>query len=489
MMTCDVTALFPNVNNSMGIPATAKQLILHPSPHKVPAKCIIEALDIALNNNACRYVTDTETIIAKPNRGTAMGPCHLCDYVDVFMAELDDRLVTSCPVPLLSSSLPPTMCDQFRYLDWSRFRDDGFTVLMDTKHIQRFTECLSELHPPNIQWTVSHGKQINYLDVTLTIKEGKICTDVYSKHNHSYLPPFSCHSPAVYKGFIQGIGTRLRMICSEDSDLQDRVEEYSRYLTISGWDYRTAKRRLQEGTTKNRKKLLQQPRKRKGKKIAWVTTYDPRFPPKSAIIQKNLHLLHANKDNKEIFPRKKIIAADRKRRNLSQIYKPTVPKRFVEHGPKNKPGFYPCTKKCDTCRHSRVTTDFTSPWDGRKWTIRQHLTCTTPNVIYVVRCETHGDLYAGSTEDLKARWRNHKSDMKLKKNKKCGVAAHVCDREHKEDPNFGFITIFAIETVRSEKELTVRENYWQCNLGTIFVGMNNRKELHAALRYKNRVHF
>ncbi|WP_419629348.1 hypothetical protein, partial [Thiolapillus sp.] len=145
-----------------------------------------------------------------------MGPSHACDYVDIFMSELDKKLVSTCPVPLLSSLVPHHLQEQYRYLDWSRFRDDGFALLLDSEHIQPFTECLQSLHPPNIKWTVSHGKSATYLDVSLSLRDGKITTDVFSKHNHSYLPPSSCHSPAVFKGFAQGIGTRLRMICSQD---------------------------------------------------------------------------------------------------------------------------------------------------------------------------------------------------------------------------------------------------------------------------------
>ena len=41
---------------------------------------------------------------------------------------------------------------------------------------------------------------------------------------------------------------------------------------ISGWKYKTAKERLVEGAKKDREKLLNQPRKRKDTKIAWVST-------------------------------------------------------------------------------------------------------------------------------------------------------------------------------------------------------------------------
>ena len=262
---------------------------------------------------------------------------------------------------------------------------------------QPFTDCLQSLHPPNIKWTVSHGKTATYLDVSLSLKDRKIITDVFSKHNHSNLPPSSCHSPAVFKGFVQGIGTRLRMICSKDEDLDRRLEEYGRHLTISGWKYKTAKERLVEGAKKDGEKLLNQPRKRKDTKIAWVSTYDPRVPSKTAIIKKNLHLLHANLVNKEIFLQEPSSRLTEKEKNLAQMYKPTVPQRYVQHGPKNRPGFFPCKERCNTCHHSKETTVLVSPWDSRHWTIKQHITCLSPNTVYVVMCEVHNKWYVGST--------------------------------------------------------------------------------------------
>ena len=101
-----------------------------------------------------------------------MGPNHACDYVDVFMSELDRKLESTCPVPLLSSLLPRHLQEQYRSLDWLRFCDDGFAILLDTEHLQPFTDCLQSLHLPNIMWTVFHGKTATYLDVSLSLKDG-----------------------------------------------------------------------------------------------------------------------------------------------------------------------------------------------------------------------------------------------------------------------------------------------------------------------------
>ena len=118
--------------------------------------------------------------------------------------------------------------------------------------------------------------------------------------------------------------------------------------------------------------------------------------------------------------------------------------RDVRHGPKNRPGFIPCNnkKKCGTCHHSKETTVLVSPWDRRHWLIKQHITCTSLNTIYIIMCNLHNKWYVWSSTDLKpveAHWRNHKSNAKLKKATKCGVAGHVTKCTHPEDPNLAIL--------------------------------------------------
>ena len=489
LAVCDVVALYPNVNNDMGLPAIENSLTKHPpSTVDTSKKCVLEALDICLSNNVCAYTDEqNKTIYASPNHGTAMGPAHACEYVDVYMGELDTKLVETSPVPLISSLVPAETREAHKYLDFSRFRDDGFTILLNNDHVDAFTKHLESLNPPNIRWTVSHGKEVTYLDVKLKISNGKILTDVFSKHNHAYIPPNSCHPPSVFKGLISSVGTRLRMICSEDKDLRSRIEEYSKYFAMSGWEYEKAKRELHKGANKNRKSLLTKTKQKEDKKIAWVTTYDPRYPSKSELIRKYLPILYSNPKNKEIFQKNQIISADRRRKNLGEIYKPTIPNTQIPSSHDLEPGYFTCdAKRCDTCSHGENIKEFRSPWDGRKWRIRKHLNCTTKNVIYLVRCKIHPDqLYVGSTKNLKFRWANHKSDTKLKKTTKCNVSWHVCKESHPESENLDFLQIFAIDSVSDEKKLLQKETFWMCNLGTIFTGLNDRQDLtQLRIKYK-----
>ena len=494
LATCDVVSLYPSVDNEMGIPAVEKMLKKYPSDLKISSKCIIEGLTIALNNNLCSYEDGQgKKVYASPNTGTAMGPPHAPTYVDIFMGCLDEKLVKESPIPLLSSIKTQKdknkKKDIVNWVNWSRYRDDGFIILPDEKFIPILQKHLETLCPEKIKWTMCSGKSVEYLDVKVTLTDkGKLVTDVFSKNSHSYLPPFSCHPPSVFKGMLIGMGRRLRMICSDDTILHERIEEYAKYLVISGWKYEDAMKGLKEGANVTRKKALRKRSKKKQKKIAWVTTWDPRVPDKSCIIRNNLNLLYKNPDNLKIFPKNSIIAGNRRPKNIGEMYKPSVPKRFLQYGPENEKGFFKCKGKCDICLHSTELTSFNSNWDGRRWYIRSHLQCTTNNVIYMIQCKIHSDfLYVGSTVNLKKRWANHKSDVKLRKNKKCTVAAHVASMKHPVDNNFMFLNIIPIEKVWKVEKLLERELFWQANLGTLSTGGNERKDFASVL--KNRIQF
>ena len=98
-------------------------------------------------------------------------------------------------------------------------------------------------------------------------------------------------------------------------------------------------------------------------------------------------------------------------------------------------------------------------------------------------------MYVGSTKNLKLRWAGHKSDCKLGYTKKCAVSKHLRAEDHPVDAQLKFLDIIAIESVDNEKQLLARETWWQCHLGTIFDGLNIRKDLQSMIKFKNRVQY
>ena len=310
-----------------------------------------------------------------------MKPCHAPDYADIFMNELDRNLVDNCSISLVSSLHD----DIDNTLNWSRFRDDGFVIIPNEDDITDFETHLQGLCPGKIKWTLNSGKSLEYLDVKVSIDEnGKLKTDIFSKNSHSYLPPNSCHNPSMFKGIARGMGRRLRLICSDDDSLKQRILEYTQHLVDSGWKRGMAKRELELGASIERKECFKVRSSKSQKKVAWVTTYDPRTPNKSKIIKDNLDILYSNLTNIEIFPRNMLISADRRRKNIGEIYKPTIPKIKQNVTTANSNGFHTCKKQCDTCKHSNNRTYIQSKWDSRKWKIRDHIECSAENVIFIL---------------------------------------------------------------------------------------------------------
>ena len=64
------------------------------------------------------------------------------------------------------------------------------------------------------------------------------------------------------------------MLCSEDSIIQERIDEYAYYFALVGWNKQKAKSEISRAAERDRDQLLTKP-KRKEKK-----TYDPRLPSK-----------------------------------------------------------------------------------------------------------------------------------------------------------------------------------------------------------------
>ena len=110
----DVVKLYPSVDNKDGVPAVERLLERFPNPDGLPSDLIIEALKICLEQNVCEFCGK----LYRPNSGTAMGPCHSCDYVDIFMGELDEKLVDTMEK------------ENIQHTDFRIFRDDAWDILI-----------------------------------------------------------------------------------------------------------------------------------------------------------------------------------------------------------------------------------------------------------------------------------------------------------------------------------------------------------------------
>ena len=140
---------------------------------------------------------------------------------------------------------------------------------------------------------------------------------------------------------------------------------------------------------------------------------------------------------------------------------PTIPPPV-----KGPAGCYKCdAKRCVTCKeHITITSTFTSVRTKHQYTIRDHLTCKTPNIIYLIDCRRCRDTqYVGETgKTLQDRFHHHRSDIRTHKD--ASVAKHFNSANH----TLADLACTAIEQVRHHNKTArlERERYWRHKLKT-----------------------
>ena len=131
-------------------------------------ECLLEAIKITLECNNSTFNNKHY----RQNRGTAMGPHNACSYADLAMTTIDRKIldINNRPNDVL---FPP---------DWSRFRDDCFSVWFEgLPALLNFTEWLNSLSNC-IKFTVKYSEVcLEVLDTLLFIINGRIVSKVYFK--------------------------------------------------------------------------------------------------------------------------------------------------------------------------------------------------------------------------------------------------------------------------------------------------------------------
>lgn len=464
LVSWDVVGMFPNIDNNLGLSAVREAL--DSRPVQIPSSnCILEAVKICLESNNSEF-NGGHYIQC---HGTAMGPKNACSYADLAMGKIDE-LATGGPVK-------PNL--------WWRYRDDVVEVWTHgLEKLHEFTDYINSLYPTIKFELVYSDRTLNVLDLTLTFKDGFISTDIYSKptDSHLYLPYNSSHPAHCKRAVPYGVALRINRNCSSVEQRDARAREYQTYLERQGYPKSLIKGKFNKAFSVNRGDLLK-PSAKEGKKIIpLVLDYNPRLPDISAIINKHCNLIYNAPLLQQTFPPKSLVPSFRRTKNLKELI---APSRFRPTGNALEQGkCFRCAKKCDLCKHLTETDKFQSFATGRTYYIKESVSCSSQNVIYLIACNRCRLQYVGSSKDFKRRFANHKSHMKHNKNT-CEVAKHFNSAPHSLD-EFEFVIIEQIRNQGNlERALLNREAYWTSQLRCLFpYGLNKRKEYKSNKRVK-----
>ena len=175
----DVVGLYPNIPHEEGLSALRKRLDNRMEKY-ISSDTLCDLAPVVLKNNIFKFGKKT----LKQKRGTAIGTKFAPPYSILFMAELEEEILRKA---------------EFKPYLWWRYIDDIFFLLEPGENkLKSLIDNINNMHP-TLKFTADWAKtSMNFLDVTESMAEGVIETDLYVKPTtHQYLllssrHPFYC---------------------------------------------------------------------------------------------------------------------------------------------------------------------------------------------------------------------------------------------------------------------------------------------------------
>ena len=193
-------------------------------PEDFPTDAVLEGLELVMRFNLFQFGNANFIQLI----GTAMGTSVAVVYANLYAGWHE------------ITSILPRFQDQLKRLPYLfRFVDDlwGIWIGPTDHEWQEFKDTLS--NHGLLKWDVSEPSySVDYLDLTIILKNGCITTKTYQKamNLYLYIPPHSAHPPGMIKGMVYGL---LRRYYEQNSGREDFLHIMSllyKRLIWRGWD-------------------------------------------------------------------------------------------------------------------------------------------------------------------------------------------------------------------------------------------------------------
>lgn len=189
----------------------------------VHAESVIAGLELIMRNNLFKF-GDT---FWRQRTGTAMGTPPACSYATLYYGIHELNLL-----PQFNSFVAFFI----RYIDdilgiWIPHRNPAIDA-------ERWKAFQASLAYGSLTWEVSpRQRSINFMDISLFIRNGKINTCLYEKERnlHLYLPAHSAHPPGVLRSLIHGMIRRIFLLTTSSDDITNALRVFFSRLCARGY--------------------------------------------------------------------------------------------------------------------------------------------------------------------------------------------------------------------------------------------------------------
>ena len=341
---------------------------------------------------------------------------------------------------------------------------------------------------PTIKFTTDWSKtSVNFLDVTVSIAEGVIETDLYVKptDSHQYLLSSSCHPFYCKKGIPYSQALRLNRICSKNEFFDKRCNDLEKYLLERGYSEKMVHKEILRARAIPRDALLEKVNNQeKQNKITFNITYHPVFRNVRKILEE-LHVILASDDgHKKVFPDVPMIGFKINKNLKAHLVRSQLPD--LDEVGRSKP----CGGKrppCHLCENMKDTCTFKSKHLNEVHKINKKYNYNSKMAVYLIECEICGEQHTGSTKTkFTSRANNYKSTQRKFVNKEAvpkqalkqkRFHEHYCSDRHNGIQDWVITLIDSADTLT---ELRKKELYWMFKLKAYApYGLNERNVYEA----------
>ena len=458
-VTVDVVGLYPNIPHEDGLQAL-KEALEKRENKSVSTESLVELAECVLKNN----VFEHDNTYFRQKRGTAIGTKMAPPYAILFMAALEEKILKNA---------------EHKPFVWWRYIDDVFMIWQHGKEkLENFLSYINSIHP-TIKFTAEYSdKQINFLDITVTLEGDQLITDLYVKptDTHQYLHASSCHVFHSKRAIPYSQALRLNRICSNNRLFDKRCDQLEAWLMERGYSGRLVRQQILRARKFNRKDLLNKERQDcTSPDLIFNITYHPAFSKLKTVLS-NIHILLAvNQEHQKVFPTPPIIGFRKGKSLKDLLVRAKLPQLQQEESLSTNCG----GKKCQVCSYVKNTDTFSGK-EGKMFNVKGgRLDCNSSYVIYLVTCKTCKLQYVGSTTtSFRVRFNNYKQaeryynsgrqDKVLQKY----FHSHFNEADHNGMGDWSYTLIDCAEDSLS---LRRKESFWQYKLGTFAPeGLNTR---------------
>ncbi|XP_050792228.1 uncharacterized protein LOC127042831 [Gopherus flavomarginatus] len=384
----DVEALYTNIPHTDGIQAVRNTI-----PDDATAQLAAELCAFILTHNYFKFDDNIYLQISGTAMGTRMAP----QYANIFMADLEQRFLSSCPLtPLL-------------YL---RYIDDIFIIWTHGKEtLEKFHHDFNSFHPTINLSLDQSTREVHFLDTTVQISDGHINTTLYRKptDRYAYLHASSFHPGHITRSIVYSQALRYNRICSNPSDRDQHLQDLHQAFSKLQYPHEEIRKQINRARRVPRSLLLQDKPKRETNRTPLAITYSPQLKPLQRIIKDLQPILDNDPTLSQALGGRPILA-HRHPANLKHI----LTSNCTPHHNNSSSGTNPCNKpRCQLCPHIYTSDTITGP-NQISHTITGSFTCTSTNVIYAIICQQcPSAMYIGQTgQSLRKRINGHKSDIR-----------------------------------------------------------------------------